>query len=36
VQYIQGALPEGENGIELVVREDGKVISEKMVVTISK
>jgi phospholipid-binding lipoprotein MlaA len=36
VQYIQGALPEGENGIELVVREDGKVISEKMVVIISK
>jgi len=36
VQYIQGALPEGENGIALVVRQDGKVISEKMVVTISK
>jgi phospholipid-binding lipoprotein MlaA len=36
VQYIQGALPEGENGISLVVRQDGKVISEKMVVTISK
>jgi len=36
VQYIQGALPEGENGIELVVRQDGKVISERMVVTISK
>ena len=36
VQYTQGALPEGENGIELVVRQDGKVIREKMVVTISK
>jgi phospholipid-binding lipoprotein MlaA len=36
VQYTQGALPEGENGIALVVRQDGKVISEKMVVTISK
>jgi phospholipid-binding lipoprotein MlaA len=36
VQYTLGALPEGENGIELVVRQEGKVISEKMVVTISK
>jgi phospholipid-binding lipoprotein MlaA len=35
VQYTQGVLPEGENGIALVVRQDGKVISEKMVVTIS-
>jgi phospholipid-binding lipoprotein MlaA len=36
VQYIQGALPEGENGIALVVRQNGKVISERMVVIISK
>jgi phospholipid-binding lipoprotein MlaA len=36
VQYIQGALPEGENGIGLVVIQNGKVIREKMVVTISK
>jgi phospholipid-binding lipoprotein MlaA len=36
VQYTQGALPEGENGIELVIRQDGRVMSEKMVVTISK
>jgi ABC-type transporter lipoprotein component MlaA len=36
VQYTQGALPEGENGIELVVRQDGRIISEKMVVIISK
>jgi phospholipid-binding lipoprotein MlaA len=36
VEYTQGALPEGENGIALVVRQDGKVISEQMVVTISK
>ena len=36
VQYTRGALPKGENGIELVVRQDGKVISEKMVVIISK
>ena len=36
VQYTQGALPEGENGIGLVVRQNGKVIREKMVVTISK
>ena len=36
VQYTQGALPEGENGIALVVRQDGKVIREQMVVTISK
>jgi len=36
VQYTQGALPEGENGIALVVRQDGKVISEKMIVAISR
>jgi hypothetical protein len=36
VQYTQGALPEGENGIDLVVRQNGKVIREKMVFTISK
>ena len=36
VQYTQGGLPEGENGIGLVVRQNGKVIREKMVVTISK
>jgi len=36
VQYTQGPLPEGENGIALVVRQDGNVISEQMVVTISK
>jgi phospholipid-binding lipoprotein MlaA len=36
VQYIQGALPEGENGIALVVRQNGKVITEKIVVIISK
>jgi phospholipid-binding lipoprotein MlaA len=36
VQYTQGALPEGENGIGLVVRQNGKVIREKMVVTINK
>ena len=36
VQYTQGALPEGENGIDLVVRQNGQVIHEKMVVTISK
>jgi phospholipid-binding lipoprotein MlaA len=36
VQYTQGPLPEGENGIVLVVRQDGKVIREQMVVKISK
>jgi phospholipid-binding lipoprotein MlaA len=36
VEYTIGALPEGENGISLVVRQDGEVISEKMIVTISK
>jgi hypothetical protein len=36
VQYTPGVLPEGDNGIDLLVRQDGKVISEKMVVTISK
>jgi len=36
VQYTQGALPEGENGIALVVRQDGKVISEKIIVAISR
>jgi phospholipid-binding lipoprotein MlaA len=36
VEYTQGALPEGENGIDLVVRQNGKVIREKMVFTISK
>jgi len=36
VQYTQGALPEGENGIGLVVIQNGTVIREKMVVTISK
>ena len=34
VQYIQGALPEGESGILLFVRQNGKVIREKMVVVI--
>jgi len=34
VQYTQGALPEGENGILLFVRQNGKVIREKMVVSI--
>jgi hypothetical protein len=34
VQYTQGALPEGENGILLSVRQNGKVIREKMVVSI--
>jgi phospholipid-binding lipoprotein MlaA len=36
VQYTQGALPEGENGIDLLVRQNGRVIREKMVFTISK
>jgi hypothetical protein len=34
VQYTQGALPEGENGILLFVRQNGKVVREKMVVSI--
>lgn len=34
VQYTRGALPEGENGVLLVVRQSGKVIRERMVVTI--
>jgi hypothetical protein len=34
VQYIQGALPEGENGILLIVRQGGKVIQQKMGVAI--
>lgn len=34
VQYIQGALPEGENGILLNVRQDGKVVRQKMAVVI--
>ena len=34
VQYTQGALPEGENGILLIVRQNGKVIRQKMVVRI--
>ena len=35
VQYTQGALPEGENGILLIVRQNGMVIQEKMVVVIT-
>ena len=34
VQYTQGALPEGENGILLIVRQNGMVVREKMVVSI--
>jgi len=34
VQYTQGALPEGENGILLIVRQNGKVVRKKMVVSI--
>ena len=34
VQYTQGALPEGENGMLLFVRQNGKVVREKMVVSI--
>jgi len=34
VQYTMGPLPEGENGILLIVRQNGKVIREKMVVSI--
>ena len=34
VQYTQGPLPEGENGILLFVSQNGKVVREKMEVTI--
>ena len=34
VQYTQGPLPEGENGILLIVRINGKVLQKKMVVDI--
>jgi hypothetical protein len=34
VQYTQGALPEGENSILLFVRQNGRVVREKMVVSI--
>ena len=34
VQYTQGALPAGENGILLVVRQGSKVLQERMVVII--
>ena len=34
VQHTQGALREGENGILLSVRQNGKVVREKMVVAI--
>ena len=34
VQYTQGALPEGENGILLIVRQNGMVLRKKMVVVI--
>jgi len=34
VQYTQGALPKGENGILLIVRQNGMVRREKMVVSI--
>jgi len=34
VEYTQGALPEGENGILLSVKQNGKVVREKMEVTI--
>lgn len=34
VQYTRGALPAGENGILLIVRQNGKVVREKMVVSI--
>jgi hypothetical protein len=34
LQYTQGPLPEGENGILLIVKQNGKVIRVKMVVTI--
>jgi hypothetical protein len=35
VQYTQGPLPEGENGILLSVRQNGKVVRDKMVVVIT-
>jgi len=34
VQYTQGALPEGENGILFFVRQNDKIIGQKMVVSI--
>jgi len=34
VQYSQGVLPEGENGILIIVKQDGMVLREKMVLTI--
>ena len=34
VQYTQGALPEGENGILLIIRQNGMVLREKMVISI--
>lgn len=34
VQYNLGALPEGTNGIYLTVKQDGKELSQKIVVTI--
>jgi len=34
VQYTQGALPEGENGILLFIRQNGKVFRQRMVVNI--
>ena len=35
VQYSQGALPKGENGILLFVRQNGKVIRQRVVVNIT-
>jgi hypothetical protein len=34
VQYTLGVLPEGENGLLLIVRQNGMVLREKMVVVI--
>jgi hypothetical protein len=34
VQYTQGPLPEGENGILLIVRKNGNLVRVKMVVSI--
>jgi hypothetical protein len=34
VQYTQGALPEGENSILLIVKQNGMVLRQKMVVVI--
>jgi len=34
VQYTQGALPEGENGILLFVKQNGKVFRQRVVVNI--